>query len=50
MKRPTSIRMSAPAQKALEWLRAQPGGFNLNLTANQVILAEAKKRGWKEEK
>lgn len=46
----TSILLPAKVARALEWLRQQPGGFNLSLAVRQVIIAAARKAGWRDRK
>lgn len=45
----TSVRLSLEAQEALNYLRSQTGGFSVSQATNQLIIGEAKKRGWKKE-
>jgi len=42
----TSFSLTAEAKDALEWLRSQPGGFDLSNYINQQITLLATKRGW----
>lgn len=45
MSHPTSVRITDEAKAALELLKQQTGGFNLNQAVSQWILEEAKRRG-----
>lgn len=43
---PTSVRLTAEAKAALNFLRTQMGGFNLNKAVSTFLTTLAKERGW----
>ena len=41
----TSLRLTDEGKEALDWLKTQVGGFNLNAAVSQWLEEEAKRRG-----